>query len=189
MASYSLAAIWPCTAIISPNVSHHWLYHSQFGTMFNSWGQTLLLHRDARILWLFAHKLWIVQMNLSKCAMYSFSAQKSAFYTSRESFWVTFQIATLPGFWSWGSSFRWDLIHVFLIYIYILEVVFFLLFWHHSVSALLTFSWLSEAVCQHLAEDFKSFVTFFYILTNISAIRGFLFQFEAVACCHFCLKS
>lgn len=157
--------------------------------MINSWGQTLPPPRDACFLWLFTHKLWIVQMNLSKCAMFSISAQESAFYTSRESVWATFQIATLPGFWSWGSSFMWDLIHVFLIYIYIFEVMFFHLFWHHSVSALPTFSWLSEAVCQHLADDFGSFATFFYILTNISAIRGLLFQFEAVACCDLCLKS
>lgn len=66
------------------------------------------------------------------------------------------KLQRLPGFWSWGSSFRWDLIQVLFFYFFSGGRVF-QLFWHYSVSAFLTFSWLSEAVCQHLADNSRVF--------------------------------
>lgn len=96
-----------------------------------------------------------------------------------------FKSQLLPDFWSWGSSLRWDLIQVlfiFLFFYFFLEAVFFHLFWHCSVSALLTFSWLSEVVCQHLADDPGPFVAFLNILMNVSAIRGLFFLIQFLVC-------
>lgn len=58
--------------------------------------------------------------------------------------------------------------------------MFFHLFWHYSISALLTFSWLSETVCQHSADDLESFVAFLNAVTNVSAIRGLFFLVQSL---------
>lgn len=95
----------------------------------------------------------------------------------------TFQIATSTRFLKLRKQFKVrfnsDLIYFF---IFFLEAVFFHLFWHYHVSALLTFSWLSAAVCQHLADDPGPFVAFLNILMNVSAIRGLFFLIQSLVC-------
>lgn len=124
-----------------------------------------------------------------ECAMFGFATQASAVYIMYFTVYIMlvsvslFKLQFLPGFWSWGSNFRWDLIQVLCIYLFIFTGgrVFHLL-WHDSVSALLTFSWLCEAVCQHLADDLESFVAFLNIVTNVSAISGLFFFIQSLVC-------
>lgn len=119
-----------------------------------------------------------------ECATFGFATQASAVYIMGKLVSVSlFKLQFLPGLWSWGSSFRWDLIQVLCIYLFIFtgDRVFHLL-WHDSVSALLTFSWLCEAVCQHLADDLESFVAFLNIVTNVSAISGLFFLVQSLVC-------
>lgn len=119
-----------------------------------------------------------------KCATFGFAAQASAAYMS----WVSLHLFHFSNgnfyqdSWSWGSSFRWDLIQVLFIYLFSGGRVFHL-FWHYSMSALLTFSWLSEAVCQHLADDQKSFVALLNVVMNVSAISGLFFLVQCLICC------
>lgn len=55
-----------------------------------------------------------------ECATFGFATQASAVYIMSKLVSVSlFKLQFLPGFWSWGSSFRWNLIQVLCIYLFI----------------------------------------------------------------------